>query len=200
MQPAPRPDMQSEVVRLQVLTLAWMLIECAVSLTASIRAKSVSLFAFSSDSFVEVISAAVVLAQVLPGFRLSPARAARACGTLLYALAVVVSLIALAGLLCKIESTPSTLGIAVTAGALVMMPALAWQKRRAALRLHSKALFADAVQSATCAYLAALTLAALLLRHHVDLRWIDPVAALAAVPVLIGEGRRARRGETCGCC
>jgi len=44
------------------------------------------------------------------------------------------------------------------------------------------------VQSATCAYLAALTLGGLLLRSFFGLRWLDPVAALAAVPILIVEG------------
>ena len=31
------------------------------------------------------------------------------------------------------------------------------------------------------------------------IRWIDPVAGLIAVPILIAEGRKALRGETCGC-
>jgi len=29
--------------------------------------------------------------------------------------------------------------------------------------------------------------------------WVDTVAALAAVPVLTIEGRRAWRGQACGC-
>jgi hypothetical protein len=61
-------------------------------------------------------------------------------------------------------------------------------------------LAADAVQSATCAYLAVITLGALCLQAFFPLRWLDPVAALCAIPIVIVEGRRAFRGESCGCC
>src|ERR1700676_2729571 len=49
-------------------------------------------------------------------------------------------------------------------------------------------------------YLAAITLTALCLQAFFPLRWLDPVAALCAIPILIVEGRRAFRGESCGCC
>ena len=58
----------------------------------------------------------------------------------------------------------NNLGIAITAGALLLMPLLAQKKRATAEQTGNKALRADAVQSATCAYLAALTLTGLLLR------------------------------------
>jgi divalent metal cation (Fe/Co/Zn/Cd) transporter len=80
------------------------------------------------------------------------------------------------------------------------MPLLARKKRAVAEQTGNKALRADAVQSATCAYLAALTLAGLLLRSAFGLRWLDQIAALLAVPILIVEGRRARKGQTCSCC
>ena len=65
--------------------------------------------------------------------------------------------------------------------------------------MNDRALAADAVQSATCAYLAAVTLAGLAIFALWQVAWVDTVAALAAVPVLIVEGRRAWRGEGCGC-
>lgn len=188
-----------QVRSLQYLTLGWMLVECSVALAAAWRARSVALLAFGSDSLVEVISATVVLLQFVPGARLSEARAARVCGLLLYALSAVVLVIAGAGLLGRVHSESSRAGMAVTAGALLMMPLLARSKRRAAQRTGNRALHADAVQSATCAYLAAVTLAGLLLRSLLGVRWLDPLAALAAVPILVVEARRARRGQSCGC-
>jgi divalent metal cation (Fe/Co/Zn/Cd) transporter len=59
---------------------------------------------------------------------------------------------------------------------------------------------ADAVQSATCAYIAGVTLVGLALRATLGIAWFDPLAALAAVPFLIREGREAWRGHVCGCC
>jgi divalent metal cation (Fe/Co/Zn/Cd) transporter len=77
------------------------------------------------------------------------------------------------------------------------MPVLAWGKRKVALLNNSRALAADAIQSATCAYLAALTLAGLTINAVFHIHWIDSVAALAALPILLIEGSRAMRGENC---
>ncbi len=189
-----------EVVVLQCITLLWMLVECSAALTAAYHAHSVSLLAFGSDSFVELISAGVVLLQFLPGARLSQSRAARVCGILLYVLAGVVTAIALLGLYLHNDADTSRLGMAITACALLLMPLLAKRKRDAADRLNNRALRADAVQSATCAYLAAITLGGQLLHTVLHLPWIDSVAAMAAVPILVVEARRARQGHTCSCC
>lgn len=91
------------------------------------------------------------------------------------------------------------MGIGVTALALVVMPLLTWMKRREARRMNNRALAADAAQSATCAYLAGVTLLGLVVYAVWRIRWVDTVAALVAVPILIVEGRRAWRGEGCGC-
>jgi len=94
----------------------------------------------------------------------------------------------------------SLLGIAITVMALITMPLLAWMKRREARRIDNRALAADATQSATCAYLAGVTLAGLVVFAVWHVRWVDTLAALAAIPVLLIEGQRAWRGESCGCC
>jgi divalent metal cation (Fe/Co/Zn/Cd) transporter len=191
---------ERRVLVLQWVTLGWMTVECSVALSAAWRAGSVSLLAFGSDSLVEFISASVVLLQFAPRWSISQVRAARVCGLLLYGLAAIVLVIALLGLLRHAEVDESPLGIAITAGALLLMPILARMKRREADRTGNRALRADAVQSATCAYLAALTFGGLLLRSFVNLHWIDSVAALAAVPILVMEAKRARQGQVCGCC
>lgn len=195
-----RTQSERRVVRLQWVTLAWMAVECSVALFAAGRARSVSLLAFGSDSFVELISATAVLLQFHPSLRRSQTQIAQFCGALLYVLAGVVICISAAGLVSHSHPDTSRLGIAVTAGALLLMPMLAAAKRKEATRTGNKALRADAVQSATCAYLAALTLASLVVRSLFGIGWLDQVAALAAVPILIVEAKRARAGVVCGCC
>ena len=197
---APSASEDTEIRRLQYITLAWMMVECSVALTSAARAHSVSLLAFGSDSFVELISAAVVLLQFLPGSRISTVRAARICGALLYVLAGAIFVIALAGLYVRNQADTSPLGIGITTCALLLMPVLASRKRNAAERVGNPALRADAVQSATCAYLAAITLAGQVLHAVLHFGWFDSVAALAAVPILIVEARRARLGHACSCC
>jgi len=190
----------NRIMLLQWVTLGWMTVECAVALAAAWRARSVSLLAFGSDSFVEIVSAIAVLLQFIPRRRISPIRAAKLCGLLLYALAGIVLLIALVGIYRHVEADTSRLGMFITGGALLVMPVLARMKRDEAARTGNKALRADVVQSATCAYLAALTLAGLLLRSLFGLEWLDQGAALVGVPILIVEARRARRGLVCSCC
>ena len=189
-----------QVIGLQVATLAWMFIECGIALIAAWRARSPALLAFGADSLVELLSAAVVLVQFVPAIALSQARAARWAGMLLFVLAGGITLTSGGALIRGVEPAPSWLGIGVTGAALIAMPLLSGAKRRAAQRLHNSALAADAVQSATCAYLAAVTLFGLALNAAFSVPWIDPAAALVAVPIICLEGRRALRGEVCGCC
>lgn len=191
-------DLSATVAWLQWITIAWMTVECGVSLWAAAQAHSVALLAFGSDSLVELLSALVVLLQFLPGFQLTKAHANKAAGGLLFLLAGVVVLIAWLGRTREMQT--SRLGIAITVLALVAMPLLAWMKRREAHRINNPALAADATQSATCAYLAGVTLAGLLIFAVWHIRWIDTIAALAAVPIVLIEGRRTWRGQGCGCC
>jgi divalent metal cation (Fe/Co/Zn/Cd) transporter len=82
----------------------------------------------------------------------------------------------------------------------MIMPILSRAKRKRANQTGNRALAADAVQSATCAYLAGLTLLGLILNATLHIRWVDPLAALIAIPIIVIEARRAFRGEVCGCC
>ncbi len=212
--PANPPPLRNRLIVLQSLTLAWMLIECAVSLWASVRAHSPALLAFGFDSFVELLSAALVVLALAPRFKLKPGPIDRASGALLFILAAVVGLTSILALAGKLQPEASPPGIVITLAALLVMPLLAWQKRKLAQRLlpeghppasahlapAANALAADSVQSAACAYLAFITLAGLGLNAVFHIAWADSAAALAAIPILIAEGRRAMRGQSCGCC
>jgi divalent metal cation (Fe/Co/Zn/Cd) transporter len=194
---APPRTLSHQLAWLQYITIAWMLVECTLSLIAAAQAHSVALLAFGSDSLIELLSASVVLLQFLPRMPLKKSHAERTAAILLFLLAFAVVVIALLAWRAPLET--SCLGMGITAAALVVMPILAWLKRKQARAENDRALAADAMQSATCAYLAAVTLLGLAIFALWHIRWIDTVAALAAVPVLIIEGRRAWRGEGCGC-
>lgn len=184
---------------LQGITILWMVVECGVSLYAAWSARSVALLAFGGDSLVELLSAGVVLFSFLPKSPVSKERAARWAGVLLFALAAAVAIMSIAALVGGTAPKTSCAGIIITAAALLVMPALAWLKRRTARATGSRALAADSVQSATCAYLAAITLVGLGINAAFHIRSIDAAAALVAFPVLIVEGRRALQGEVCNC-
>jgi divalent metal cation (Fe/Co/Zn/Cd) transporter len=198
--PVSRTVASTRVLWLQGFTVAWMLLELGVSAYAASTAHSPAIMAFGADSLVEVLSAAVVLLQFAPAYAISEQKAAHAAAWLLFLLAFVVAGVAVASLALRLRPEASCSGIAITLAALVMMPILAGLKRREATRIGNRALAADAVQSATCAYLAVIALIGLGCNAAWHIPWIDPVAALAAVPILIKEGRSAWQGHSCGCC
>ncbi len=177
-----------------------MMVECGLSLYAAAAAHSPVMFAFGSDSLVELLSAGVVLLQFLPRFSASERIAARAAAALLFALALIVCVMAIGSLTLHLRPETSRLGIGITLAALVVMPILAKLKRREARRGNNAALAADAVQSATCAYLAFVALAGLAMNALFHIAWFDSLAALVAVPLILKEGRSAWRGKACGCC
>jgi divalent metal cation (Fe/Co/Zn/Cd) transporter len=185
---------------LQGITLAWMSVECGLSLYAAAAAHSPALLAFGSDSFVELLSAGVVLFQFLPQISISERNAARAAGALLFVLALIVGGMAIGSLALHLRPETSRLGIGITLAALIVMPVLAGLKSREARRSNNAALAADAVQSATCAYLAVIALSGLAINELFHIVWFDSLAALVAIPLLLKEGRAAWQGKACGCC
>jgi divalent metal cation (Fe/Co/Zn/Cd) transporter len=158
------------------------------------------MLAFGSDSLVELVSAVVVLLQYARPASISQRKAGRIAAVLLFVLAAIVASTALVSLVLRQRPQTSFVGIIITVAALLAMPILAMLKRREARLTNNVALAADAVQSATCAYLALATLIGLAVNALFHVAWVDSLAALVAVPILIHEGRSAWREDGCGCC
>ena len=94
-----------------------MLIEFGVSAYAAWTARSPAILAFGVDSFVELLSATVVLLQFAPSFAISEHKAARASGILLFLLVFVIASIAVVTLALRIHPEVSRAGIGVTIAA-----------------------------------------------------------------------------------
>ena len=94
----------------------------------------------------------------------------------------------------------SAVGIMIALLSLVVMPWLAYAKRKTAGRLSSGALQADSRQTSLCAYLSAILLGGLSMHSLLGWWWADPVAALCMVPIIGNEGRKALKGGTCSDC
>jgi divalent metal cation (Fe/Co/Zn/Cd) transporter len=69
-----------------------------------------------------------------------------------------------------------------------------------AVRSHKQRSFEGGAQSVVCAYLSLIALAGLSINATSHVKWADPVAALAVLPLIVREGREAMCGKTCGCC
>ncbi len=187
------------IIRIQVLTLIWMSVEAVVSLGAAWMARSPALLGFGGDSAVELLSAVVVLWRFNSPSHGDHAerQAARIAGGLLFALAGFVAVVSILTLLGHVEARSSPIGIVVLILAAVVMPWLAKQKRQLSAATASAALRADAAESAVCGYLALIALAGLAVNAIWGMRWADPTAAVALLPLIVREGWEAMKGRPC---
>jgi len=187
------PEILRRVVRLQVLTIAWMTVEVIVALGAAGVARSPALLGFGGDSVVELLSAIVVFwrFRIRSDSMQSERLAARVAGGLLFVVAAIVLISSGLSLLGYREPRPSPVGIILLIVAAIGMPWLAGRKRKLATQVASVALRADATESALCGYLSLIALAGLLANAALHLPWADPLAALALVPFIAREGWQA---------
>ena len=188
--------------RLEYFTVGWNLIEAAVALGAGLFAGSIALIGFGIDSLIETSSGAVLLWRLQEGEEGEKRErmALKLVGISLMALAVYVAIDAIKGLILKEPPEESLVGIILAAVSLIVMPLLAWAKRKVAAKLNSQALVADSHQTDICAYLSAILLVGLGVNALFGWWWADPVSALAMVPIIVKEGLEALRGEACEEC
>jgi divalent metal cation (Fe/Co/Zn/Cd) transporter len=195
------PEILQRVIRVQTLTLVWMSVEALVSLGAAWIAHSPALLAFGGDSAVELLSAAVVFRRFYsPSHREhAEERTSKIAGGLLFVLAAFVVTASALTLLGKADARTSPVGIVLLVLAAIVMPWLAAQKRQLSTATASAALRADATESAVCGYLALTALVGLVVNAVWKVRWADPVAALAVLPLIVREGWEASKGNPCRC-
>jgi divalent metal cation (Fe/Co/Zn/Cd) transporter len=110
---------------------------------------------------------------------------------LLVLLCAYLVLTGVGGLLLQLHPEGSEVGVAVSAAAVVVMPVLAWRKRRVNATLDSAALRADIAETLTCACMAAATLAGTALNLLAGWWWAEYVAALALLVFIVMETREA---------
>jgi divalent metal cation (Fe/Co/Zn/Cd) transporter len=182
-------------VRIEVVTILWMVIEMAVSIGAGIAARSVLLTAFGVDSLIELVSGSILLWRLsveqrggdLANVKRAERRAAWVVAASLALLCAYVLISSVYMLLTHSQPESSLIGIGISAAALLIMPWLAVSKRRIAKRIASTALAGDATNSLTCAYMAGTVLAGLIFNKLFGLWWVEYIAALVFLVWLVRE-------------
>lgn len=179
-------------------TISYNVLEAIIALTEGARVSSSALIGFGLDSVIEISSAAVVAWQFAGR---DPQRrekiALRLIAFSFFALALYVTVDSVRALLGIGEARHSTLGIALAATSLVVMPVLSVAQRRAGRELGSASAVADSKQTLLCAYLSAVLLMGLLLNSLFGWSWADPIAALVIAGFAVAEGREAWKGDAC---
>lgn len=195
----PRRDLLTRRVRLLVAaTITYNVVEAAVALTAGTHASSSALIGFGLDSLIEVSSAAAVAWQFGGADPLSRERVAlKVIAASFFGLAAFVAFEAVRALAGAGEPRPSTVGIALAAVSLAVMPLLSYAQRRTGRELGSRSAVADSKQTLICTYLSGVVLVGLAANGLLGWSWTDSAAALVIAGVALKEGRDAWRGETC---
>lgn len=186
-------------VRIEVVTVLWMVAEGAIAIVSGVMARSLLLTAFGLDSVIELVSGGILLWRLVIEARHGEAKRAewaerRAAWVVAIALALLCVYVlgsAVYGLITRARPESSLIGAAVALAAVVVMPWLGVTKRRLATRLDSAALRGDADSSFTCGYMAATVLAGLALNALFQWWWVEYVAALVFLIWLVAETREA---------
>lgn len=196
--PTRRAVLERRVRWTVAVTIAYNVVEAVVAISAGRMASSAALVGFGLDSVVEVLSAAAVAWQFAAADPHRRERAAmRAIALSFFGLALFVSVDAVRALTGAVEPDHSSVGIALAAVSLVIMPFLSWFERRTGRELGSASAVADSKQTLLCTYLSAVLLVGLLLNSTLGWTWADPLAALVIAGVAVKEGIEAWRGDAC---
>ena len=169
--------------------MAWMAAEAAVAITAGVLAASIALVGFGLDSVIELLSATIVIWQLrgeIAG-QDRETRAIRLIGVTFFALAVYLTAESIRNLVAQARPGQSVPGLAVTAAALVVMPALAVAKRRTGQQLGNRTLVADSAETAFCAFTSAAALLGVGLNAWLGWWWADPAAGLVIAALAVKE-------------
>jgi divalent metal cation (Fe/Co/Zn/Cd) transporter len=184
------------------LSLVWLGIEGAVAIVAGVMAGSIALIAFGLDSAIEGVASVVIIWR-FSGSRLFSERAERRAQVLVaLQFFILVPFIAYEGveqLLTGGHIETSWLGIGLTIATLAICQPLGLAKRRLGAKLQSTATVGEGTQNLLCGYLALAVLGGLLANALFGLWWLDPLVALGIAAVAFQEGRKALRGDSCGC-
>ena len=187
---------------LAALTLVLLGIEGTIGVIAGILAGSVALIAFGLDSAIEGLASVIVLWRFTGTRMISPTaerRAQKWVAISFYLLAPYVAVEAMEKLIEGTAAETSWLGIALTAGTLLLCPWLGIAKQRVGAKLESRATYGEGTQNVLCAFLAGAVLVGLAANSLFALWWVDPAVALLIAAICVREGQKAWRGEECGC-
>jgi divalent metal cation (Fe/Co/Zn/Cd) transporter len=193
-----RDTLQRRIRWIVAATIGYNLVEAVVAITAGTVASSAALVGFGLDSTIEVLSAAAVAWQFT---RRDPERwekgTLRVIAVTFFALAAYVTSSSVLALVWRAEVEHSTIGIAITALSVVIMPFLSFAERRAGRELGSATAVADSKQTLICTYLSAAVLIGLVTNSLLGWGWADAVAGLVIAAFAIREGIEAWRGDAC---
>ena len=196
--PGDRPRLLRLALALAIVTVAYNLVEGAVSVAIGVADETLALFGFGVDSFVEVVSGIGILHMVVRMRRSAVGErdrfevtALRITGIAFFALAA--GLLAGAVLSVVQSRVPETTwpGLVVSAVSIVTMWLLIRQKMRVGKALDSDAIIADAHCTRACLRLSVILLVSSAVYALTGWGIVDAIGSVAIGVIAVSEGREA---------
>ena len=194
---------------LAAITVFYNVIEGLVSVLFGLEDKTLSLFGFGLDSFVEVISGAGVWHMTKRFGRNNDADpdtfeqlALRITGIAFYILAFGLIITSVLHFYLRHKPDTTFWGIVVAGVSILSMWLLMHSKIRVGKQLKSQAILADAVCTKTCIYLSVVLLAASMIYEFTGFGGVDSIGTIVIAILSFKEGREAfqkAKGIMCSC-
>ena len=149
-------NLRKTALVLVIAGLLWNMVEAIVSLWAGVQAGSVAMLVFGLDSIVELLAGGVLVWRLRVDGNEADVEAAerrtrRLLGLSFFLLAIYIALHSGANLLGWLPEPQSSLaGVSIVAASAVVMAVLYVGKMRIAVRMQSRSLRAEAMESLFC--------------------------------------------------
>ena len=180
---------------LSYITVGYNVLEGIISIIFGALAGSVALIGFGADSFIESLSGSVMIWRLRKHGKISEeeeerveAKAATLIGGTFFILAAYIAFEAIKQLVSQEAPEASLVGIVIAVLSLIVMPVLTYLKYTTGKAINSPSLVADSKQTLVCVLMSIALLIGLGANYLFGIWWLDPVAGLVFVAILIKEG------------
>jgi divalent metal cation (Fe/Co/Zn/Cd) transporter len=195
---------------LAIFTIIYNIVEGLISIWLGYADKSLALFGFGTDSFVEFISG-LGIAHMIIRIRKNPGssrddfekRALRVTGVAFYILTIGLTISSIYNIVTGHRPENTIWGVIISLISIAVMLVLIAGKTKAGKKLNSDAILADAQCTRVCVYMSLILLASSGIYKLTGFPYIDSIGTLGLAYLSFGEGKecfeRIKNNANCSC-
>lgn len=200
-------DTNRKILLLSYFTIIYNIFEGFISIFIGTIAGSISLIGFGLDSFIESLSAGVIVWRFkyhgdacAEDKKNVEKKATQIVGFTLFILAAYLMFESVKRLWYNEVTEPTLGGILIPVTSIAVMWFLFRAKRDIGKSIHSHSLLADSKQTLACVFLSIAVLTGFICNYVFGFWQADAIAGLVIAVLLIREGYRAiKEEELCSC-
>ncbi len=186
-----------KMIALEGFIIIYNIIEGLLCVWAGIHSGSSSLEVFGIDSFIESVSACIIIWRSKKSMIDKNQKATieferksqKYIAYSFFLFGIYIIWEAIEKIYLQEKPEPMLLGVIVALVSLFMMPFLALKKYQLGKQLCSKAIIADSKQTFICAALSGILFIGLFMNYAFEIGWVDPMASLAIAFYMLREGK-----------